>query len=84
MSLRSRTGASILAIRRAQQLINEPNGQTVLEAGDVVVLAGSHAAVDEAQGWLRMRDEIDEDAPDDLERDEEVQLGEATDRTSGS
>lgn len=52
IGLRSRTDASVLAIRRVDALITDPNGATRLAAGDVLVLAGCESAVREARDLL--------------------------------
>ncbi|GIX36698.1 MAG: potassium transporter [Lysobacteraceae bacterium] len=52
LRLRARTGASVLAIRRGEELVSDPDGRSVLAAGDVLVLAGSHEAVEHARELL--------------------------------
>ncbi len=53
IALRSRCGASVLAIRRSDALVSDPDGRCVLHAGDIVVLAGSQEAVELARALLR-------------------------------
>ncbi|MFL5566367.1 MAG: cation:proton antiporter regulatory subunit, partial [Gemmatimonadaceae bacterium] len=45
LNLRGATGATVLAIKRGSQQIPTPLGREVIEAGDVVAVAGSHDAV---------------------------------------
>jgi CPA2 family monovalent cation:H+ antiporter-2 len=45
LNLRGATGATVLAIRRGTQQIPTPLGREVIEADDVVAVAGSHDAV---------------------------------------
>jgi monovalent cation:H+ antiporter-2, CPA2 family len=52
LNLRGRTGATILAVRRAGQDILLPAGGEVIRAGDVVILAGSQEAIEEARREL--------------------------------
>jgi CPA2 family monovalent cation:H+ antiporter-2 len=52
LELRSHTGASVLALRRGEELITEPGAATRLLDGDVMVLAGSHSAVGDAIDYL--------------------------------
>jgi CPA2 family monovalent cation:H+ antiporter-2 len=52
LNLRGRTGATILAVRRAGQDIVLPAGSEVLQADDLVILAGSHEAIEEARKEL--------------------------------
>ncbi|MCK7592684.1 cation:proton antiporter [Pseudomarimonas salicorniae] len=62
IGLRSRSGASVLAIRRSEALVSDPDGSCVLEVGDVVVLAGSQEAVQQARAILLGEPEPDEEA----------------------
>ena len=48
LDLRRRTGATVLAVVRGEQPHPNPGGDTVLEAGDDLVLVGSHAEIDQA------------------------------------
>ena len=52
LNLRGRTGATILAVRREGHDILLPSGGEVLEAGDVVILAGAHEAIADARKQL--------------------------------
>ncbi|MGL6277937.1 MAG: cation:proton antiporter regulatory subunit [Gaiella sp.] len=53
LGLRTRTGASVVAIVRDGATITSPRGDVVLKAGDTVVLVGSREAIDLAIGLLR-------------------------------
>jgi CPA2 family monovalent cation:H+ antiporter-2 len=53
LNLRSRTGATVLAITRGGGHAQLPNGREVLEAGDVLALAGTVEAVQAAMAVLR-------------------------------
>jgi CPA2 family monovalent cation:H+ antiporter-2 len=52
LDLRARTGATILAIQRGQRSEALPTGKDRLEAGDVLVLAGTSDAIDRARTAL--------------------------------
>jgi len=52
LNLRGRTGATVLAITRDGKSILIPGGREVLQAGDVLAIAGTRAAVEAAQGML--------------------------------
>jgi CPA2 family monovalent cation:H+ antiporter-2 len=52
LNLRGLTGATVLAIHRGQEGISFPTAREVLQAGDVVALAGTHEAVEAARGLL--------------------------------
>lgn len=52
LNLRGLTGATVLAIRRADAGVLTPEGREVLVAGDVLVLAGSHEALEAARELL--------------------------------
>jgi len=45
LDLRARTGASVIAITRADEGVVAPSGQEILRAEDLLALAGSHAAL---------------------------------------
>ena len=45
LNLRGATGATVLAIRRGTQQIPTPLGREVIQAGDVVAVAGAHDAL---------------------------------------
>ncbi|HXS81769.1 MAG TPA: cation:proton antiporter [Methylomirabilota bacterium] len=49
IALRGRTGATIIAISRGEDVVLVPNGHEVLQAGDVLALAGTSAAVEAAR-----------------------------------
>lgn len=53
LNLRGLTGASVLAIQRDAASIVAPTGTEHLQAGDVLVLAGSQAALDAARALLQ-------------------------------
>ena len=53
LGLRSRTGASIVAIIRGDETVISPRSDFTLQGGDVAVLVGSGAAVGEAVKLLR-------------------------------
>lgn len=55
LELRRRTGATILSIVRDERPEAPPDGQTRLEAGDLVVLYGPHEAIDRALALLEPR-----------------------------
>jgi CPA2 family monovalent cation:H+ antiporter-2 len=64
LNLRGATGATILAIRRGEQLITTPLGREVIHAGDVVAVAGSRDALAIARAIFapdltRIRDDIE-------------------------
>lgn len=65
IALRSRSGASVLAVRRGDALFSDPDGSYVLLVGDVVVLAGSHEAVELAREILSGQLIEDEDEGQD-------------------
>ena len=48
LDLRRRTGALVLAVLRADRPLPGPSPDLTIEAGDVLVLAGSHAAIEDA------------------------------------
>ncbi len=52
ISLRPRTGASVIAWTRAGVTQSNPSGKTRLLAGDIVVLLGSRAQIRQAMGLL--------------------------------
>jgi len=52
------TGATIVAIRRGQTVILSPGPYAELYAGDVIVLAGSHAAAEAAHTLLAEKEVI--------------------------
>jgi CPA2 family monovalent cation:H+ antiporter-2 len=53
--LRGRTGATALAISRGQHVVLVPDGHVVLQAGDVLALAGTAEAVEAARELLAGR-----------------------------
>ncbi|MFN7146910.1 MAG: cation:proton antiporter, partial [Myxococcota bacterium] len=53
LNLRSRTGATVLAITRSDGRARIPTGREVLEAGDVLAVAGTREAVEAATRLLR-------------------------------
>jgi CPA2 family monovalent cation:H+ antiporter-2 len=52
LNLRGLTGATVLAIHRGEQGVSFPTAREVLQAGDVVALAGTHEAVEAARSLL--------------------------------
>jgi CPA2 family monovalent cation:H+ antiporter-2 len=52
INLRGRTGATVLAIRRGEQGLLVPTGRELLQAGDVLALAGTHESVEAARALL--------------------------------
>ena len=56
LDLRRRTGASVLAVVREDESHPNPAADTVLEAGDDLVLVGSHAEIDRAFDLLGGRE----------------------------
>ena len=55
IGLRERSGASVIAVVRNDRPIRNPAADLALEAGDVLVLVGSHAEVDAAFRQLEVR-----------------------------
>ena len=51
-ALRGRTGATVIAISRGQDVVLVPDGHELLRAGDVLALAGTREAVDAARKLL--------------------------------
>jgi CPA2 family monovalent cation:H+ antiporter-2 len=52
IDLRQRTGATVLSIVRGDGPLPDPDGHTRLEAEDLIVLFGTHEAIDRAQALL--------------------------------
>jgi CPA2 family monovalent cation:H+ antiporter-2 len=52
LNLRGVTGATVLAIHRGEENVSVPTAWEVLKAGDVLALAGTHAAVEAAKNLL--------------------------------
>ncbi|MBN1206011.1 MAG: cation:proton antiporter [Myxococcaceae bacterium] len=52
LNLRGLTGATVLAIHREGADVSVPTAQEVLKAGDLLALAGTHAAVEAAKALL--------------------------------
>jgi len=52
LGLRGRTGATIIAISRGQEVVLVPDGHVLLQAGDVVALAGTRPAIEAARHLL--------------------------------
>ena len=55
INLRGRTGATVLAIRRGKEGLLVPTGRELLQAGDVLAVAGTHESVDAARDLLRQK-----------------------------
>jgi CPA2 family monovalent cation:H+ antiporter-2 len=51
--LRGRTGATVIAISRGPDVVLVPDGHELLQAGDVLALAGTREAVDAARKLLK-------------------------------
>jgi CPA2 family monovalent cation:H+ antiporter-2 len=49
LNLRGATGATVLAIKRGAEQIPTPLGREVIQAGDIVAVAGAHDAVEVAK-----------------------------------
>ena len=52
LDLRKQTGATILAVMRGEQANKNPSPEFILQAGDILVLTGSHAEIDHAFNFL--------------------------------
>jgi CPA2 family monovalent cation:H+ antiporter-2 len=52
IGLRGQTGATIIAISRGEDVVLVPDGHVVLQAGDVVALAGTRTSIDGAREML--------------------------------
>ena len=52
LGLRGRTGATIVAISRGEEVVLVPDGHEVLHAGDVIALAGTREAIEAARQLL--------------------------------
>jgi CPA2 family monovalent cation:H+ antiporter-2 len=52
LDLRARSGASVIAIRRGDAGLVQPTGREELQVGDVLALAGTHAAIHAASAIL--------------------------------
>ncbi len=48
LNLRSKTDATIIAIVRKGTTITTPSAKEILQAGDTLVITGTHKAVDDA------------------------------------
>jgi CPA2 family monovalent cation:H+ antiporter-2 len=49
------TAATVLAIRRGEDAVLTPDGKQALKQGDVLILTGTHDALDGARAHLRSR-----------------------------
>jgi CPA2 family monovalent cation:H+ antiporter-2 len=56
VKLRGLTGATVLAIERERDSVVVPSGRERLEAGDVLAVAGTHAAIEAAKELLAARE----------------------------
>ena len=56
LEIRGRTGATVLAITRGEEVVLVPEGRDVVRSGDVVALAGTHEAVAAARQILESKD----------------------------
>jgi CPA2 family monovalent cation:H+ antiporter-2 len=52
LDLSGTTGATVLAIRRGERALVLPAGSEVLQAGDIVAIAGTNQALDAARRLL--------------------------------
>ncbi|MEM9293666.1 MAG: cation:proton antiporter [Acidobacteriota bacterium] len=62
IDLRARTGATILAVTRETQPHSNPSPTFVLEAGDLLVIHGSHAELEEVGVWIEVESPESEEA----------------------
>jgi len=53
INLRAVTAATVLAIRRGEDSVLTPDGKQTLAADDVLIVAGTHEALDSARAYLR-------------------------------
>src|SRR5262249_45483145 len=53
LNLRGRTGAAVVAIRRGTESLTDCTGSTLLLAGDVLAVAGTHESLSAAAALLR-------------------------------
>lgn len=53
INLRAVTAATVLAIRRGEDAVLTPDGKQALQQGDVLILTGTHDALDGARAHLR-------------------------------
>ena len=53
LDLRGLTGATVLAVMRGDEKTVSPRGDTALQAGDIIAVAGTHAAVDAVRDVMR-------------------------------
>jgi CPA2 family monovalent cation:H+ antiporter-2 len=49
LNLRSLTGASVIAVMRGSERILMPSGKEIMQAGDSIVLVGTHEAIHKAK-----------------------------------
>lgn len=59
LQLRTRTGASVIAVRRGQQLLANPGPELRLEVGDVVLLLGDEDQRARGRSLLEARDAVE-------------------------
>ena len=52
LALRTRTGATTIAVVRGEKPVTNPPGELALEAGDLLILVGNHAQMDKAFAFL--------------------------------
>ncbi|MGC4004472.1 MAG: cation:proton antiporter [Pirellulales bacterium] len=55
LNLRGLTGATILAIRRGEDSVVVPSGDEMLQAEDILAVAGTHDAIEAAEVMLNVR-----------------------------
>lgn len=61
LDLRAATGATVIALVRNGQAATGPAAEAALRAGDVLVLVGTHAALDAARTMLKPAPAVDRD-----------------------
>jgi len=52
VDLRAKTGASIIAIKRGENIIQSPTSEEVFKAGDIVYLTGTKEVIAKATEYL--------------------------------
>ena len=62
LDLRNRAGASVIAVVRAEQPITNPAADLALEAGDALVLVGSHSEI--RSGFDLLEGAVESDPPE--------------------
>jgi monovalent cation:H+ antiporter-2, CPA2 family len=52
LNIRQKTGVTILAIRRSDELITTPHLETPLEQNDILLFTGDHDSIEKAIGFF--------------------------------